>query len=142
MRDVDRDQPLTADAFLRMVEGKRAVAVAMANDRVACREAWMAAGYAIEFALKALIIRRERLNSWPSKDSRPELYTHSLRELFKAAGIDLKAAPKALRGSLRTVLDWNRAHEYTSGKMSRAYARGMVAAAFDPEGVVAWLSKL
>jgi len=100
----------------------------------------MAAGFAVEFALKALIIRRERLNSWPSKEHRSELYTHSLRDLFQAAGIDPKAAPRELRGSLRTVLDWNRAHEYTSGRMSRANARSMVAAAFDPEGVVAWLN--
>lgn len=100
----------------------------------------MAAGFAVEFALKALIIRRERLNAWPSKDRRPELYTHSLRDLFHAAGIELRAAPRGLRGALRTVLDWNRAHEYTSGKMSRANARSMVAAALDPEGVVAWLN--
>lgn len=102
----------------------------------------MAAGFAVEFALKALIIKRERLNAWPSKDRRPELYTHNLRDLFQAAGIDLQAVPKPLRGSLRTVLDWNRAHEYTSGKMSRANARSMVAAALGPEGVVAWLNAL
>lgn len=139
---MDADQPLTAEAFLRMVESKRAVALSMVDSRLACREAWMAAGFAVEFALKALIIRRERLNSWPSKESRPELYTHNLRGLFEAAGIDLYTAPKPLRGSIRTVLDWNRAHEYSSGRMSRANARSMVAAALGPEGVVAWLSTL
>ena len=102
----------------------------------------MASGFAIEFALKALIIKRERLNAWPSKDARPDLYTHDLRGLFQAAQIDLHAAPKALRGSLRTVLDWKRSHEYTSGRMSRANARSMVSAAFDQDGVVAWLRNL
>jgi HEPN domain-containing protein len=125
-----------------MVESKRIVARAVVDDRLACREAWMAAGFAVEFALKALIIRRERLNSWPSKEHRPELYTHSVRDLFQAAKVELKAAPRELRGALRTVLDWNRAHEYTSGRMSRANARSMVSAAFDPEGVVAWLNGL
>ena len=139
---MNADQPLTADAFLRMVESKRIVAQAVVEDRLACREAWMAAGFAVEFALKALIIRRERLNSWPSKEHRPELYTHNLRDLFQAGGVDLKAAPRELRGAIRTVLDWNRAHEYTSGRMSRVNARSMVAAALDPEGVVAWLNGL
>lgn len=136
---MDEEQPLTADAFLRMVESKRAVAIAMVENRLACREAWLASGFAVEFALKALVIKRERLNAWPTKDSRPDLYTHDLRGLFHAAGIDFATVPKSLRGSLRTVLDWNRGHEYSSGRMSRANARSMVTAAFDPQGVVAWL---
>lgn len=125
-----------------MVESKRAVAMALVDDKLACREAWMASGFAVEFALKALIIKRQRLNSWPSKEARPDLYTHDLRGLFQAAQIDPKTAPTALRGSLRTVLDWNRGHEYTSGRMSRANARSMVTAAFDQHGVVAWLRSL
>jgi hypothetical protein len=125
-----------------MVESKRAVALATVDSRLACREAWLASGFAVEFSLKALIIKRERLNAWPSKDARPDLYIHDLRGLFGAAGVDLKAAPKGLRGSLRAVLDWNRAHEYTSGRMSRANARSMVKAAFDEDGVIAWLASL
>ena len=136
------DQPLTADDFLRMVETKRAVALATVEDRLACREAWLAAGYAVEFALKALIIRRERLNAWPSKAVRRELYVHSLRDLLAIAGVELASIPKERRGSLRTVLDWNRAHEYTSGRISRANARSMVKAALDEDGVVAWLRRL
>lgn len=135
----DDEQPLTPNALYRMVESKRAVAYAVVENKVACRDAWMAAGYAVEFALKAYIIKRERLNGWPSREARPELYTHDLRSLFAAAEIDLKLAPKPLRGSLRTVMDWNRAHEYASGQMARANARSMVRAALDPNGVVAWL---
>ena len=140
--DLDAEQPLTADAFLRMVESKRIVAFATVDNRLACREAWLASGFAVEFALKALIIRRERLNAWPTKEARPDLHTHDLRGLIQAAGIDFKAVPNELRGSLRTVMDWNRGHEYTSGKMSRANARSMVKAAFDQQGVVAWLNNL
>jgi hypothetical protein len=125
-----------------MVESKRVVAFATVNNRFACREAWLASGFAVEFALKALIIKRERLNAWPSKETRPDLYTHDLRGLFGAAGIEFDTVPASLRGAVRTVLDWNRAHEYTSGQMSRANARGMVAAAFDESGVVAWLLTL
>jgi hypothetical protein len=125
-----------------MIEGKRFVAEATVENRLACREAWMAAGFAVEFALKALIIKRERLNAWPSKDSRPEMYTHDLRSLFSLAQVDLADAPATLRGALRTVLDWNRGHEYTSGQMSRANARSMKKAVFDEEGVLAWLLKI
>lgn len=139
---LDTEQPLTRDAFLRMVESKRAVALATVDSRIACREAWLASGFAVEFSLKALIIKRERLNAWPTKDARPDLYTHDLSDLFQSAGIDFKAVPKGLRGSVRTVMDWNRAHEYTTGQMSRANARSMVAAAFDQNGVVAWLTTL
>ena len=139
---MDSDPPLTADAFLRMVEAKRIVALATVADKIACGEAWLASGFAVEFALKAAIIQRQRLNAWPTKEARPDLYTHSLRELFVSAEIDLKAVPKNLRGAVRTVLDWNRAHEYTSRRMSRANARSMVTAAFDDKGVVAWIRSL
>lgn len=142
MELLDEEQPLTAEAFLRKVESKRAVAAATVEDRLACNEAWLAAGFAVEFAIKALIMRKERLNAWPSKEARAELYTHELGQLFRVAGIDLKKIPKPLRAAVRTVLDWNRAHEYASGRMARANARSMVAAAFDEEGVVAWLNSL
>ena len=137
---MDEEQPLSADAFLRKVESKRAVALATVGDRLACNEAWLASGFAVEFAIKALIMRKERLNAWPSKEARPDLYTHDLARLFQIAGMDLKTARKPLRGAIRTALDWNRAHEYTSGRMSQANARSMVAAVFGDEGVITWLN--
>lgn len=114
--------------------------MATVGDRLACNEAWLASGFAVEFAIKALIMRKERLNAWPSKEARPELYTHNLAQLLQVAGVDLKKAPKSIRGAIRTALDWNRAHEYASGRMSRANARSMVAAVFDEEGVISWLN--
>lgn len=99
----------------------------------------MAAGYAVEFALKACIMRREGLETWPAKTARPELYTHNLRELFRLAGIELASAPEEMKAPLRTVLDWDRALEYNLTVIGRAQARTMVAAAFGEAGVVAWL---
>jgi HEPN domain-containing protein len=132
--------PFTSGDFLQMVESKRDVAAAMVESRLHCFEAWHASGQAVEFALKALIIRRERLNGWPSKESRPELYTHDLRRLFTLAGVDLKTAPAPLRASLKMVLDWDRAHEYSAHRTSRAEARSMNKAAFGKGGVVEWLN--
>ena len=100
----------------------------------------MAAGYAVEFELKALIIKRERLNSWPSNASRPELYTHNLRTLYLAAGLTSSDVPAAKRGAFKTVLDWDRLHEYKDQKMPRKVARSMVDAAFGENGVVDWLT--
>ncbi len=47
----------------------------------------MHAGLAVELALKARIMHVERMNSWPSKRSRPELYTHRLNALLETAGL-------------------------------------------------------
>jgi hypothetical protein len=51
------------------------------------QNAYMSAGLAIEFALKARIMHVERLNSWPSRRRRPELHTHSLGSLVDTAGL-------------------------------------------------------
>jgi hypothetical protein len=77
----------------------------MVEDREFSREAWVASGAGVEFALKAVICARERFNAWPSKEHRPDLHIHDLRRLFLAAGIDIKAAPKEVRPSIRQVLD-------------------------------------
>ena len=55
------------------------------------------AGLAVECALKAYIMRSERLNGWPSRDSRPELYTHDIREL--RPDIRARAEPQVSAGS-------------------------------------------
>ncbi|MEW6598475.1 MAG: hypothetical protein AB1429_13395 [Pseudomonadota bacterium] len=136
---MSNDAPLDADGFLRLAERKRAAALALVDNSLAAGEAWMAAGYAVEFALKACVMRREGLGAWPAKKTRPELYTHNLRELFRLAGIELGSAPEEVRAPLRTVLDWDRALEYNLTVISPAQARTMVAAAFGESGVVAWL---
>lgn len=139
---MENESPLSAEAFLLLVESKRIAAEMTVEHELACREAWMAAGYAVEFALKAYIMRREQLNAWPPKAARPELYTHDLRALFAIAELELNATPSALKGAVRTVLDWDRAHEYSSRPMSQAKARSMAMAAFGEPGVVSWLISL
>lgn len=129
-----------ADDFLKRVEGKRAVASAMVENREHCQEAWHASGMAVEFALKALIMRRERLNCWPGADTHPHLHIHNLRKLFVLAGIDVKLVDKSMRAKLRVVLDWERHHEYPTPQMARKLAREMVNCTFGEEGVVEWLS--
>jgi hypothetical protein len=136
------DDALTADGWWRRCEAKRVVAGRMVDDRKHCREAWIAAGFAVEFALKASICKRERFNAWPSRDSRPDLHQHDLKKLFEIAGIDLRAAPADTQAAIRQVLDWNRKHDYDAKPMPRKVARSMFEAAFGGSGVVIWLKSL
>lgn len=121
---------------------KEKVARHFAEDKVAAREAILAAGSAVEFALKAVIMKRERFNSWPERSSRPEIYTHDLYTLFELAGIDHAMMPVRLRARWKVVLSWNRWMDYEYGRVPRRVARDMVEAAFADDGVVPWLKTL
>lgn len=120
---------------------KKAVASAMVDDRDHCREAWVASGFSVEFAVKALIARRRGWDSWPSQQAHPELHTHTLRRLFTEAGIDLAAVPRPLLPSLKQIFDWERRHDYIAASMPRKVARSMFTAAFGDHGIVEWLNQ-
>jgi hypothetical protein len=96
---------LTAEGFLRRAASKRAVATLMVGDRAHCVEAFVAAGFAVEFTLKALIMKQRRLNAWPSASEARDLHIHDLHRLFQEAGIDLNAVPAPLRPKVRQALD-------------------------------------
>jgi hypothetical protein len=120
---------------------KRAVALAMVEDRQHCRETWVASGFSVEFALKALICRKSGWDSWPSAQANPEAHTHSLKKLFAMAGINLPSLPREMKPSVRQILDWERRHDYIATPMARKVARSMFDAAFAETGVVEWLNK-
>jgi hypothetical protein len=136
------DDDLTADGFAKRCDSKSAVAKIFKEDRDNCREAWVAAGFAVEFKLKQLIMARRGYNTWPSKELAPELYVHNIKALFVAAGIDISKAPPRLRAAIRLVLDWERLHDYSVAPMPRKVARDMYTAALGEEGVVRWLQSL
>lgn len=133
------DDDLTADGFLRRVAAKRAVAEKMVDDKSFSVEAFVASGFAFEFALKALIMKQRGWNAWPAFSQAKELYSHDLRGLMKEAGIDLGDVPAYLRPSVKQALDWTRGHDYYEKKMPRPIARSMVDAVFGDRGVIAWL---
>jgi len=110
----------------------------MAEDKRAAAQGHFHAGIAVECALKAYIMRVERLNSWPSKEAREDLYTHDLRRLRAIAGIQLN--PTALTASSwHVVLQWDRGQAYDPQPMPRKAARSMVEAAFGSSGAVTWI---
>ncbi|MDO7843474.1 hypothetical protein [Sphingomonas immobilis] len=140
---METDQVISEAGLRRRIESKRAVAMAMVGDREHCREAWVAAGFAVELAVKALIVRQRQLGFFPSKDAAPELHIHNLRRLMiEYAGLNLAQAPASSRASIRQALDWERRHDYFEAPMSRKAARSMVDAAFGENGVVQWLNSL
>lgn len=51
-------------------------------------DAFYHSGFAVECALKLRIMRFERLNSWPDRTDRRELYVHDLSKLARVAGIE------------------------------------------------------
>ncbi|WIA55461.1 hypothetical protein N6H05_20900 [Sphingobium sp. WTD-1] len=130
---------LTVDDWWAMVSREQATADAMVNHRAHCDAAWNASGRAVEFALKAVIMKRERWNCWPDRTLAEKYHTHDIRMLFRLAGIDVRTTPPPPRHLLRTVMDWKREHDYRPGRMTRQVARSMVKAAFSEEGVVQWL---
>lgn len=114
----------------------------MQDDKLHCGEAWLAAGSAVEFALKAFIMRRNRMNSWPTLQERKELHTHDLLTLMVAAGLDRRRLPSELRVPWKIVLDWDHTRQYDARNMPRKVARDMVQAALGANGVVEWLKSL
>ena len=101
-------------------------------------QAHLNAGFAVECALKAYIMRIERLNTWPEKASRPELYTHDLRKLVRIARIETTVA-NPIAAAWNLVMQWDRNQGYDPKPMPRKVAKGWVEAAFGAEGVVTWV---
>lgn len=139
---MEEEDILSEEGLWCRVEDKREVALFMRGKPRHCREAWMASGFAVEFALKACIMRSRRLNSWPDRSENPELYVHNLRKLVQEAGIDLASAPIGIRASFRVVLDWERHHDYNTRHMPPEVANDMVEAAFGSNSVIEWLRRL
>jgi hypothetical protein len=95
-------------------------------------------GLAVECALKAYIMRIERLNSWPSRASRPDLYTHDLRKLVQIAGIPVTPS-NPIAAAWNLVMQWDRNQGYDPSPMPRRVALGWFEAAFGTDGAVTWL---
>jgi HEPN domain-containing protein len=106
--------------------------------------AWLSAGFAVECCLKAAIMKKERLNRWPDKESAPDLWTHDLRGLFRRLGVDPLSfdTKNPVAPALKMVLDWRREHGYSVGKLPQKSADSMCQAAFESNGVVEWIASL
>lgn len=124
--------------WLALCRQHEEAAKAIAENKVAAGQSIQHVGFAVECALKAYIWHVERFNQWPSRDARPDLYTHDLRKLRAIAGIQLDPAePNAAHWHI--VLQWDRNQGYDPKPMPRRVARSFVEAAFGSDGVATWL---
>jgi hypothetical protein len=130
--------PQSPGEWMALAQQHEKSARLLATDRLAAGQAYFHVGFAAECALKAYIMWKERLNSWPDNVLRPELYTHDLRKLVRIAGIPLTTKDR-VGPSWKVVLDWNRNQAYDPNPMPRRVARSMIEAAFGQEGVVTWI---
>jgi hypothetical protein len=133
--------PQSPSEWLAVAKQHEASARLLAESRVAAAQAYFHAGFAVECALKAYIMSKGRLNGWPDRDSRPELYTHDLRKLVGIAGIQLSTTDP-IGPSWKVVLDWDRNQAYDPNPMPRRVARSMVEATFGQKGVVTWIREI
>jgi hypothetical protein len=133
--------PNSPNEWFTLAEQHEIAARLLAEDKIAAGQALFHAGMAIECALKAYIMHRERLNGWPSREARPELYVHDLRKLREIAGIPLDAlTPQAPHWHL--LLQWDRGQAYDPEPMPLKVARSWVDAAFGQGGLVTWIRQL
>jgi len=132
--------PQSPSEWLSLAKQHEVSARLLAEDRVAAAQAYAHVGFATECALKAYIMWNERLNAWPDRNSRPELYTHDLTKLVQIAGIVLKTSDP-IGPSWAVVLQWDRGQGYDPKRMPRRVARSMVEAGFGQDGVVTWIRK-
>lgn len=100
--------------------------------------AWSSAGFACECLMKAAIMAKERLNSWPSRDSRRELHTHDLERLAAILGISI-APDDDVAAAWSVVTKWRRHHMYTASGFPAPVARSLLSAAFGEDGLEQWL---
>ncbi len=124
--------------WIALAEQHEKSARLLAADRLAAGQAYFHVGVAAESALKAYIMWKERLNSWPDRALRPDLHIHDLRKLVEIAGIRLRTKDP-VGPSWKVMLDWDRNQAYDPNPMPRKVARSMIEAAFGPKGVVTWI---
>ena len=132
--------PQSPSEWLSLAKQHETTARLLAENREVAAQAYFHVGFAAECALKAYIMWSERLNSWPDKGSRPELYTHDLRKLVEIAGIELRTRDPIGPG-WAVVLQWDRGQGYDPSPMPRKVARSMIEAAFGDNGAVTWIRR-
>lgn len=126
--------------WLKLAVKHRRAAEALMHDPAMRGIAWSLAGYSCECVLKAAIMAKERLNSWPSRSSRPDLWSHDLRALAKVLGATVTPAdPVAPAWSI--VVQWRREHTYHPNDIPEAVIRDLMAAAYLDKGVIPWISQ-
>lgn len=132
--------PQSVDEWLALARQHEDAARILASDRGACGQALFHCGLGVECAIKAYIMHVERLNRWPDRSTRDELYDHDIRRLARIAGITFKATAREAP-SWHVMTQWDRNQAYNPKRTPRKVARAYVDAAFGSEGVATWIRR-
>ena len=130
--------PDSVDEWLLLVGQHAEAARLLSQHSMTAAQAVFHVGVGVECAIKALIMSREQLNGWPSRASRPDIFTHDLRRLLTIASIDPKQTG-TVAPSWHVVLQWDRNQGYDPRPMPLIVARQYVEAAFGQQGVATWI---
>jgi hypothetical protein len=116
--------------------------VLLSAQRFSC--AYYIAGYAVECAIKVVIVKEFRANQLPDKQRVIDTYQHNLERLMKVAGLadaldrDMKVN-SVLYANWQTVRDWSEKTRYIPA-IRALKARDILNAIKDPtDGVLQWL---
>lgn len=136
----------SADDWVRIAREHASDAHFLANGK-RWRSAYMAAGIAVECALKGRIMRRQGMNRWPTRKERPELYSHDLGKLAVLAGMT-ERLENALASGDPMGIGWMIAKDFSINKRYPTnepfpvrLGRDMVASTAGKNGLVEWLIK-
>lgn len=127
----------TVEGWIALYEVHRRSAEVLINDPVAYPQAWSSAGFCVECLLKAAIMSNQRLNRWPSRAERRDLYVHTIKDLVSILGASISPDDKAAP-AWHVAMTWQRGHTYVA-TMPKVVATDCMSAVFSDEGVVEWL---
>lgn len=141
--------PATAYDWLRTAERHLQDARTLKTRGGSSEAVFHYAGLAVECALKAVIMKRERWNQWPSRAREPKLHKHDLKRLLKRAGLngEMEAEKRLgtdLAANWGVVIRWdNNRPRYPHGAMPSRVATDMFrAVAHHRDGVFTWLQQI
>lgn len=108
------------------------------------KEAYVHAGFALECALKSVIMHRERMNRWPRMRERSELYDHAPQRLLALAGLEASIQDEVLAGS-PVGIAWLVAKDFQYNRrypdrvtFPKSLAEDMLHA-LDEQGLIRWI---
>ena len=107
--------------------------------------AYYLGGYAVECALKACIAKRTNRHEFPDKKRAEASYTHRLKDLLVAAGLENEhsvhlASDKRFSDNWDVVARWSEQKRYTINQTDEA-CKLLIAIGQRDYGVLTWLKR-
>ena len=127
----------TVEEWIELYRTQRKIAEMLVRDPTVYVQAWSHAGFSIECLIKAAIMSQQRLNRWPSRKERKDLYVHTIQELLALLGDKIDPLDPAAP-AWAIMFRWERSHTYVA-KMPRLVAEDCLESAFSSDGVAQWL---